>query len=72
MMVAENATMSVLSGQCWRSTYLRETHEHARIIGVTGAAVGAVLVEFIFEATTGIVMVKCGREVVWDEIFAKS
>ena len=66
MVVAENAIIYVLLGQCWRSTYLRETHEHARIIGVTGAAVGAVLAEFIFEATTGIVMVKCGREVVWD------
>jgi hypothetical protein len=69
MAVAENAIIYVLLGQCWRSTYLREAHEHARIIGVTGAAVGAVLAEFIFEATTGIVMVKCGREVVWDENF---
>ena len=52
MVVAENGIIYVLLGQHWRSTYLREAPEHARIIGVTGAVVGVVLAEFI-EATTG-------------------
>jgi hypothetical protein len=64
MMVAENAIVSLPRGQCWQYTYLREAHEHARIIGGTGAAVGVVLAEFIFEATTGIVMVKCVEKLV--------
>ena len=57
--LAENAIISVLHGQYRRSTYLREAHEHGRNDGVTGPAVGAVLADFIFEATTRIVMVKC-------------
>ena len=59
MVVAENAIIYLLLGQCWRSTYLREAHEHGRNDGVTGPAVGVVLADFILEATTRIVMVKC-------------
>ena len=58
--VAENATVSVLHGRCRRSSHLQcEAHEHGRNDGVTGPAVGAVLADFIFEATTRIVTVKC-------------
>ena len=57
--VAENAIISVLHGQYRRSAYLREAHEHGRNDGVTGPAVGVVLADFILEATTRIVMVKC-------------
>ena len=57
--LAENAIISVLHGQYRRSAYLREAHEHGRNDGVTGPAVGVVLADFILEATTRIVMVKC-------------
>ena len=57
--LAENAIISVLHGQYRRSTYLREGHEHGRSDCVTGWAVGVVLADFIFKATTRIVMVKC-------------
>ena len=58
-MLAENAIISVLGGQYRRSTYLREAHEPGRNDGVAGWAVGVVLADFILEATTRIVMVKC-------------
>ena len=58
-MLAENAIISVLHGQYRRSTYLREAHEHGRNDGVTGWAVGVVLADFIFKATTRIDTVKC-------------
>ena len=59
--LAENAIISVLHGQYRRSTYLREAHEHGRNDGVTGWAVGVVLADFIFKATTStrIDTVKC-------------
>ena len=57
--LAENAIISVLGGQHRRSAYLRKAHKHGRNDGVIGAAVGVVLADFILEATTRIVMVKC-------------
>ena len=56
---AENATISVLHGQCCQSAHLREAHEHGQNDGVTEPAVGVVLADFIFKATTRIVMAKC-------------
>ena len=56
--LAENAIISVLGGQYRRSAYLRKAHKHSRNDGVIGAAVWAVLADFILEATTRIIMVK--------------
>ena len=47
--LAENAIISVLGGQYRRSTYLRKAHKHSRNDGVIGAAVWAVLADFILE-----------------------
>ena len=56
---AENATISVLHGQCRRPAYLREAREHGRNDGVTGWAIEVVLADFILGATTRMIMVKC-------------
>jgi len=47
--LAENAIISVLGGQYRRSAYLRKAHKHSRNDGVIGAAVWAVLADFILE-----------------------